>query len=79
MHLLLEHNFPMGASFLQGVPYLSRQEEAIMRRSRQEKASFAGSVDIEVKEDDVQSIRFLKNVAKGIHLWKSKKVVSQLA
>ena len=57
----------MEAPYLQGVPYLSRQEEAKARRSRQ--AKFVLN-DIVIKETDQESIRFIESVRDSIDVWR---------
>ena len=66
----------MEAPFLRGVPYLSRQEEATVRRIRQQKANL---VDIEIRENDADSIKLIASVRDGIAAWRSGRAVSQLA
>ena len=65
----------MEAPYLEGVPYLSREEEAMARKiesSRRDK-SFA---DIQIKGDDTETLDFLKRVRKEITTWKSRTTVS---
>ena len=53
----------MEAPFLEGVPYFSREEEAMARRLRDEKAVYT---DIDIDRDDLESLKFVKAVTDEI-------------
>ncbi|KAI9760982.1 MAG: Mitochondrial beta-keto-acyl synthase [Chaenotheca gracillima] len=72
VEFLLGHRFRLEAPFTEGVPYLSRQEEAAARRialERQEKWSIA---DIDLREDDVQGKEFVETTRQAIKTWTSR-------
>ncbi len=59
----------MEAPYLEGVPYLSREEEASARRillARQDKNAIA---DIQINADDLDSLEFVRRVRHDIELW----------
>lgn len=61
----------MEAPFLDGLPYLSREEELTARRiaiSRQNKASVA---EIDLKEGDVEATAFVSRIRSEIDTWKN--------
>ena len=61
----------MEAPYLEGVPYLSREEEALARRlwlSRQDKAAV---MDIKLRDDDPESLEFVRRVRNEIDGWKN--------
>ena len=64
----------MEAPFLEGVPYFSREEEALSRQRREEKSVYT---DIDIDLDDLESIRFAKAVTKEIEDWKARRGVSR--
>ena len=66
------HRFRMEAPFLEGVPYLSRDEEASARHialARQNKNAFS---DIEIKADDLDSLDFVRRVRHEIETWRNR-------
>ena len=58
----------MEAPYLEGVPYLSRAEEAIARRNRRARSAMP---DIEISETDLESILFLEQLRGYIDTWRS--------
>ena len=58
----------MEAPYLEGVPYLSRAEEAIARRNRRARSAMP---DIEISETDLESIFFLEQLRSYIDTWRS--------
>jgi poly(A)-specific ribonuclease len=73
---LLGHGFNIGAPFIKGVPYLSREEEATaieIEAARRDKFAIE---DIHLRSDEVESIRFVQRVREDISKWKSQKTVS---
>lgn len=63
----------MEAPYLGGVPYLSRDEEAIARRLRQARSAIP---DIEIKETDVEAIKFIETLKAVISAWRDGREVS---
>jgi poly(A)-specific ribonuclease len=66
----------MEAPYLEGVPYLSREEEASARRillARQDKNAIA---DIQINADDLDSLEFVRRVRHDIELWWNRDEVS---
>lgn len=62
----------MEAPYLEGVPYLSREEEASARRimlARQDKNAIA---DIEIEPDDLDSLEFVRRVRHDIEVWRNR-------
>ena len=61
----------MEAPFLEGVPYLSREEEAVARAvaiARQDKSSVP---DLAIKKDDIEALDFLRRIREEIDVWKN--------
>ena len=58
----------MEAPYLEGVPYLSRTEEAIARRNRRARSAMP---DIEISETDLESVLFLEQLRGYIDTWRS--------
>ena len=59
----------MEAPFTEGVPYLSRQEEARARSiaaARRDRTSIA---DIQIPADDIGSIEFVRRVRQEVREW----------
>ena len=59
----------MEAPFTEGVPYLSRQEEArarLIAAARWDRSSVA---DINIPADDIGSIEFVRRVRKEVREW----------
>lgn len=66
----------MEAPFLDGIPYLSRNEELDARlkaAARQDKAGFA---ILEIPANDIETHQFMKRVRSEIDVWKDSKEVS---
>ena len=57
----------MESPYLDGVRYLSREEEAAIRRAREQRAELE---NIKLKLDDAESIQFMRNVNNGVQEWK---------
>ena len=72
VEFLLAHKFRMEAPFLQGVNYLSREEEALARRIELSKRD---KEDIQIRSSDVDSLEFVKRVRHEIETWKSRTTV----
>ena len=69
----------MDAPFRDGVSYLSRQEEARARQIESERQDKSKMVDIVIKDDDVESLRFAAKVRADISKWKNRTTVCPLA
>lgn len=75
----MSHKFRMEAPFLDGLPYLSREEELTARQiaiSRQNKASVA---EIDLKESDVEATAFIERIRLEIDTWKNLPEVGSLS
>lgn len=68
---LLENNFSMDAYFKNGVKYLSRDEEkeATAKATERRDRSVVRRLEIDVKEEDQESLEFLEAVRKLIDDW----------
>lgn len=66
----------MEAPFLEGVPYLSRDEELLARKNAKARQDRYGIADIQLKNDDHESIEFVRRVRHEIHLWRTTNTVS---
>ncbi|KAI1007377.1 hypothetical protein K3495_g842 [Podosphaera aphanis] len=67
---LLKNKFDFGKVFEQGVPYLSREEEAELRRENSERVARLSSIpDIEMKSDDTNALEFYQDAQKTIAEW----------
>ena len=75
MEFLISHHFPMGVPFRDGVPYLSRQEEARARQNELERHDKSKLVDIIIKENDLESLKFAARVRSEILKWKHRTTV----
>ena len=67
----MSHKFRMEAPFLEGLPYLSREEEVTARQiamNRQNKSSVA---EIDLKEGDVEATAFVERIRSEIDNWKN--------
>ena len=78
VEFLLKVGFDMAGPFMKGVPYLSREEEITslqLEMGRQDKNRIA---DIHLKDDEMESIKFVRQVRADIEKWKSQSPVSHL-
>jgi poly(A)-specific ribonuclease len=70
VEFLLNNGFRMDAPFIEGVQYLSRDEEALAKRRALEKQDrIRGIVDIDIKEGDQESLQFMEKVREQIKAW----------
>lgn len=60
----------MDAPFVQGVAYFSREEESAARKSTFARQHKAGVSDIDIKNDDTESLKFIQRVRSEIDAWK---------
>jgi len=66
----------MEAPFLEGVPYLSREEEASARRISLARQNRNNTADIQIKADDLDSLDFVRRVRHDIEVWQNRDEVS---
>lgn len=66
----------MEAPFLEGVPYLSREEEALARRMLLARQNRTAVADIQIKADDLDSLDFVRRVRHDIEVWRNRDEVS---
>ncbi|KAK4691111.1 poly(A)-specific ribonuclease, partial [Lecanoromycetidae sp. Uapishka_2] len=69
VEFLLSVGFRMDAPFTQGVPYLSRDEEARARSNSIAKQDKNRYKDIFIPEDDLESLQFIRRVRQEISEW----------
>jgi poly(A)-specific ribonuclease len=66
----MSNGFRMEAPYTEGLPYLSREEEAWIKADLIERQSFSTTIsDIDVKDTDEESLGFLKAVREDIDEW----------
>ncbi|KAI9801093.1 MAG: Mitochondrial beta-keto-acyl synthase [Piccolia ochrophora] len=68
---LLSHGYSIEAPFKDGVPYLSRKEEAAARRIAMQRPDRMAFADINLREEDVEAVRFVSNTRALILSWKA--------
>ncbi|KAL9612774.1 MAG: hypothetical protein Q9167_002659 [Letrouitia subvulpina] len=66
---LLSHNFRMESPFLEGVSYLSRDEEITARRIALQQSEKTAIIDIQLRADDEESVEFLQRVRGEVDAW----------
>ncbi|KAK2753240.1 hypothetical protein FQN54_007931 [Arachnomyces sp. PD_36] len=67
---LMSNGFRMEAPYTDGLPYLSRQEEAQVKIDLIERNNFSSIIsDIDVKDTDAESLDFLQAVRRDIDEW----------
>lgn len=70
MEFLKQHGFRHEAPFTEGVPYMSRKEEAATRVIQaSDAANRSGLKDIEIKENDVDALSFLVSLRTAVKEW----------
>lgn len=67
----------MDAPFVHGVPYFSKEEESAAREIASARQHKAGVADIDIKNDDTESLSFIQRVRSEIDAWKNSTEVSQ--
>lgn len=67
---LLKNNFNLSEPFTRGVPYLSRDEEEMAKQRAKERQDKSRFDDIELADDDVDTLRFLEKVRGEIKDWR---------
>jgi poly(A)-specific ribonuclease len=68
----------MEVPFREGVPYLSRQEEARVRDTAIKGMDKSKIADIEIKSSDLDALTFVKSLRGKIMAWKAIPAVSLL-
>lgn len=69
---LLGCGFDMAKPFTNGVQYLSRQEAAQLKQATQDRLDNKNPIaDLQLKEDDVESLNFMRRVREAITEWKT--------
>lgn len=67
---LLSHGFDLGAPFTSGVQYLSREEAARAKQMAYDRAENKNVIhDIQLKEEDVDSLDFVRRAREAITAW----------
>jgi poly(A)-specific ribonuclease len=61
----------MDAPFLDGISYLSREEEATARQIAINRQSKASVVEIDLKESDAEAVAFVQRIRSEIDTWKN--------
>lgn len=74
VNFLLAHKFRMEAPFMEGVSYLSREEENTARRIVLQKSEKHAVIDIQLRADDEESLKFLQRVRDEVDTWMKQKV-----
>lgn len=74
VNFLLSHKFRMEAPFVDGVSYLSREEEITARRIALQKREKHAIIDIQLRADDEESLKFLQRVRDEVDAWIKQKV-----
>jgi poly(A)-specific ribonuclease len=70
VEFLIRNGFRMDAPFLDGVSYLSRHEEAEAKQQALKRHDRSRSIaDIDIKEEDLESIEFLEQARGQIKEW----------
>lgn len=67
----------MDAPFVQGVPYYSREEESAARNTASARQNKAAVADIDINNDDTESMKFMQRVRSEIDTWKNSTQVSE--
>jgi poly(A)-specific ribonuclease len=71
VEFLLSHKFQLDTPFRTGVPYLSRQEEAEARQRASERQDRSGFVEVSLKQEDTDSLAFVRRVREEIQAWEA--------
>lgn len=67
----MSHKFRMEAPFLDGLPYLSREEEVTARQIAMNRQNKAIVAEIDLKESDVEAAAFVERIRSEIDTWKN--------
>ena len=68
----MAHNFKMDAPFLQGIRYLSWQEEAQARTTATAEWSRETIADISISRDDTENLQLMARVREEISIWRQR-------
>ena len=71
VEFLLNHGFRMELPFTMGVPYLSRDEAKLAKKLAYDRLDKTNIEDLYLKDDDIQSLEFIKRVREKIIAWKT--------
>lgn len=71
VEFLLNHGFRMELPFTMGVPYLSRDEAKLAKKLAYDRLDKTNIEDLYLKDDDIQSLEFVKRVREKIIAWKT--------
>ena len=74
VEFLLNNHFRIDAPFLEGVPYLSREEEVGAVKAELARADKEGISDIHLRPEDTTSLNFVKETRKKIEEWRKDRV-----
>ena len=66
---LLTHGFSIDGPFLKGLPYLSREEEHVAIEGEKCRLDRNSIPDIELREDEIESIDFVRRMRRRIESW----------
>lgn len=71
---LLNNGFDLGSPFASGVQYLSREEAERAKQMAWDRLEKKNTVpDLQLKEEDVESLDFMRRVRNAINTWKTSK------
>ena len=70
MQFLEHHGFRHEAPYTEGIPYMSREEEAAARAIRASEVSKRSNLkDIEIKDNDTVALTFLRSFRTAVQGW----------
>ena len=76
VHFLIKNSFDIGAVFTKGVPYISREEEAMARTNYSKKQEMSINIpDIVISPDDTEAVAFYTKARKTIFDFANQKKV----
>ena len=75
-HFLRKNNFNIGTPFVNGITYLSREEEKLARDYFTQNADHSAKIpDMVISPNEHQTLGFYRNARKTISAWTNKKNV----
>ncbi|EDU42758.1 CAF1 family ribonuclease [Pyrenophora tritici-repentis] len=73
---LLNNGFDLGAPFAKGVQYLSREEAERAKQMAWDRLDNKNPIpDLQLKEEDVESLDFMRRIREAIKTWKTSKAL----
>lgn len=66
----MSHKFRMESPFLDGISYLSREEEVTARQIAMNRQNKSNVAEIDLKEGDVEATAFVERIRSEIDTWK---------